>query len=89
MFGPAVQAAQEAIQQATRPDWPAVGMATVAAMGSWLAIIYGRKKNGGKPGTSDTCRKHGEDIASLKEFKGNTESSLERIEGKLDRLLMK
>lgn len=45
-------------------------------------------KNGGTiAGTAEICRKRGEEIAELKEFKVNTVKSLERIETKLDKLI--
>ena len=40
-----------------------------------------------KPGESVTCKLHGEDLATLKEFKTNAAASLLRIETKVDRLL--
>ena len=56
-----------------------------------LAFFVGKRKrngNGGpKPGAGETCRKHGEDIAMLVEFKGNADDAPKRIEGKVDRLL--
>jgi len=55
-----------------------------------LAFFVGKRKrngNGAKPGAGETCRKHGEDIAMLVEFKGNADDALKRIEGKVDRLL--
>jgi hypothetical protein len=45
------------------------------------------KKAGASPGESETCREHGEDIATLKEFKGGAAEALKRIEGKVDRIL--
>lgn len=42
---------------------------------------------GPKPGESDTCREHGENIATLLEFKKSAEASLTRIETKVDRIL--
>ena len=93
------QAVSEAIRHGDPVTWPAVGLAAVAAVGSWLSIVFNNRKwkasvNGGakstpveKPGMGDTCREHGEAIASLIEFKGNTEKTLIRIEGKVDRLL--
>ena len=55
-----------------------------------LAFFVGKRKrngNGAKPGAGETCREHGEDIATLMQFKASCESSLTRIEGKVDRLL--
>ncbi len=48
-----------------------------------------RHKNNGSsaPGTAEICRKRGEEISELKEFKINTTKSLERIENKLDKLI--
>jgi len=45
------------------------------------------KKAGDYPGESETCREHGEDIATFKEFKSGAAEALKRIEGKVDRIL--
>jgi len=55
-----------------------------------LVINKVRAKGNGKiskPGEGPTCRTHGEAISKLEEFRGNTKDALERIEGKVDRLL--
>jgi len=47
------------------------------------------RKNGTgpKPGEGVACRQHGEAIASLRTSEENTNVALQRIEGKVDRLL--
>lgn len=56
-----------------------------------VELFIGKVRNRGgkelKPGESETCREHGEVIASLVEFRGSAGKSLERIEGKVDRIL--
>lgn len=51
------------------------------------AVKKAKDAEGPGPGESATCRAHGEAISKLEEFQGNTKGSLERIEGKVDRLL--
>jgi len=93
------QAASEAIRHGDPVTWPAVGLAGVAAVGSWLSIIFNNRKwkaSGNcatkstpaeKPGTGKKCQEHGEAISGLVEFKDNTGKALVRIEGKVDLLL--
>jgi len=74
------------------PTWPAVGMALIANVGTWLVILKRNSKKttsnpGSNPGESKTCREHGEAISGLVEFKENTGTALVRIEGKVDLLL--
>jgi hypothetical protein len=79
MAGQAAEAMRHGGDPAT---WPAVGLAAVAAGGSWLSIFYTNrraKRNGVKPGESLTCRKHGEDLASLIEFKDMTKESIREM----------
>ena len=55
------------------------------------AVVKAMNRRNGKtkpePGQGEICRQHGEAIASLIEFKKNAETSLQRIESKVDRLL--
>lgn len=88
------RAAQEVLRHSDPVTWPAVGLAAVAAAGSWLSIVYGRRRarwanNGPKPGESETCREHGEAIATLTKGQETTETSLLRIERKVDQILLR
>jgi len=95
------QAASEAIRHGDPVTWPAVGLAGVAAVGSWLSIIFNNRKwkaSGNcatksipveKPGTGKKCQEHGEAIAGLVQFKETTSEALTKIDGKLDRLIEK
>lgn len=76
--------------------WTAVGMAAVSNMATWLVILKrNQKKTTSNPGPIPATlneawgviREHGEAISELKEFRGNAKEALERIEGKVDRLL--
>ena len=55
------------------------------------AIVRSINRRNGRnkhlPGEADICRQHGETLSALMEFKKNAETSLERIENKVDRLL--
>ncbi len=83
------QAAQAAGQTNAPATWPAVGMATVAAAGSWLSIIYTNrkaKKTGVPPGMGATCGAHGKAIeeqgktlASLAEFRDMTKENIREM----------
>jgi len=94
----------QAAVEAVRSDpvtWPVVGLATVAAVGSWLSIIYANRKlksigNGTsnstpveKPGMGETCREHEKAISILVESKKSTDAWLARIDGKVDALLLR
>lgn len=87
------QAVSEAIRHGDPVTWPAVGLAAVAAVGSWLSIIYGTrmaKKNNGKnpkPGEGRICGEHGEAIIGLKQSDDEIKETLLRMDGKLDRLI--
>jgi len=71
------------------PTWPAVGMALIANVGTWLVILKRYSKrvtpNPGpihsviKPGEGPTCREHGETLATLVEFKDTTKDALKEI----------
>lgn len=58
-----------------------------------VEAIIGKIKNRGNgkkppcPGEAETCRQHGESIASLSAFRETTDASLIRIESKVDRIL--
>lgn len=54
-----------------------------------ISKVRGPKGNGKGPklGEGTKCQAHGEAISKLEEFRGNTKDALERIEGKVDRLL--
>jgi hypothetical protein len=90
-----IQTASDAIRQFGTPvTWPYVGLAAVAAVGSWLAVIFNNRKlkasgnsKGSRPGEGKTCREHGEAISKFDEFRINAKESLGRIEGKIDRLV--
>ena len=51
--------------------------------------VFNRRNGKAKPGEAETCRKHGEELARLGEFKELTYDALERIERKVDKLLEK
>jgi len=71
-----------------------------ALIAKWQRRPGGSKEKLPKPGESDTCKKHleqiedlqetvkgqGEKLAALVEFRGNTQESLKRIETKVDDL---
>jgi len=96
-----LQAAADAVQ-ATRPgfliflDAGIVGL-IITNSGLLLKAMIDRRavksalaevrKVGACPGESETCRDHGEDIATLKDFKGGAVEALRRSEGKVDRIL--
>ena len=68
------------------PTWPAVGMAAVANIATWLMIIRGRNSVGGKrltenqkPGTAGICRERGEKIAIIETKQTNLEKDIEEI----------
>jgi len=54
-----------------------------------LGRMRGRPKNGScpKPGEGGTCKKHGEDIAVLNEFKSDTKDAIDEIRGDVKTLL--
>jgi hypothetical protein len=71
-----------------------------AVIAKWQRRPGGSREKLPKPGETDICKKHlemiegvqetvknhGEKLAGLNEFKGNTADSLKRIEGKVDDL---
>ena len=96
MYVEFVQAAQEVAKQSSYINVAiptALVSSTLALLGrEGIAAIVNRKHkkngNGGpKPGESETCKRHSEDIAVLNEFKDDTKKALEVIGTDIKELL--
>jgi hypothetical protein len=88
MLSQAAQVATEVAKDGVSLWIPSAVIGLFIAQGAQVAVALINRKTKKKPGESDTCLEHTKAITILNTHQLNTVKSLERIETKLDNVLL-